>query len=152
MLLKQQKGKIMKEIRLSDTKLFQGISEREIHLMLDCLQTEEKYYKKDEMILHMGDMVSSLGMVISGSVGFWVSPPPLPPLPLSVHPAAKRTEQTTASATHKLKNRIFFMLFTPYTNLFYIYPRAFGPPRNCLHPPPFWRAAIYARRALCGVS
>lgn len=58
----------MKEIRLSDTKLFQGISEREIHLMLDCLQTEEKYYKKDEMILHMGDMVSSLGMVISGSV------------------------------------------------------------------------------------
>lgn len=36
----------MKEIRLSDTKLFQGISEPEIHLMLDCLRTEEKKYKK----------------------------------------------------------------------------------------------------------
>lgn len=58
----------MKEIRLSDTKLFQGISEPEIHLMLDCLRTEEKKYKKGEMILRMGDTVSSLGMVISGSV------------------------------------------------------------------------------------
>ena len=58
----------MKEIRLSDTKLFQGISEPEIHLMLDCLRTEEKKYKKGEMILRMGDIVSSLGMVISGSV------------------------------------------------------------------------------------
>lgn len=67
MLFKQQKGKIMKEIRLSDTKLFQGISETEIHLMLDCLKTEEKNYKKDEVILHMGDTVTSLGMVISGS-------------------------------------------------------------------------------------
>ena len=39
----------MKEIRLSDTKLFQGISEPEIHLMLDCLRTEEKKYKKGEI-------------------------------------------------------------------------------------------------------
>ena len=36
--------------------------------MLDCLRTEEKKYKKGEMILRMGDTVSSLGMVISGSV------------------------------------------------------------------------------------
>src|SRR5699024_387239 len=64
---KQQKGKIMKEIRLSDTKLCQGISETEIHLMRDCLKTEEKNDKKDEVILHMGDTVTSLGMVISGS-------------------------------------------------------------------------------------
>lgn len=53
---------------LSKTKLFQGVSQKEAESMLDCLQGEEKFYQKGEMILRMGDTVSSLGMVLSGSV------------------------------------------------------------------------------------
>lgn len=53
---------------LSKTKLFQGVSQKEAESMLDCLQGEEKFYQKGEIILRMGDTVSSLGMVLSGSV------------------------------------------------------------------------------------
>ena len=53
---------------LSKTKLFQGVSQKEAESMLDCLQGEKKFYQKGEMILRMGDTVSSLGMVLSGSV------------------------------------------------------------------------------------
>lgn len=61
---------------LSKTLLFRGTSPREIETMLDCLRAEQKGYKKSDVIYHAGDRVTSLGMVLSGSVSiesddFW---------------------------------------------------------------------------------
>ena len=36
--------------------------------MLNCLNPVEKTYKKDEIIYHAGDEVTSMGVVLSGSV------------------------------------------------------------------------------------
>ena len=61
---------------LSKTLLFRGTLPREIETMLDCLRAEQKGYKKSDVIYHAGDRVTSLGMVLSGSVSiesddFW---------------------------------------------------------------------------------
>lgn len=51
---------------LSRTVLFRGSSAEEIRVMLDCLGSEQKHYKKGEMIYYSGDTVQSLGLVLSG--------------------------------------------------------------------------------------
>ena len=53
---------------LSKTMLFSGDSPEEIKTMLDCLGAAKKRYAKSEVIYHAGETVSSLGIVLSGSV------------------------------------------------------------------------------------
>ena len=58
----------MNFLYLSKTALFQGSTAEETEKILSCLGAEEKHYRKEEIICHMGDTVTSLGVVISGSV------------------------------------------------------------------------------------
>lgn len=48
--------------------LFSGIKQEQIPSMLGCLNATVKHYKKNEFIFHSGDMISTVGMVISGSI------------------------------------------------------------------------------------
>lgn len=54
--------------KLSQTSLFQGMTPEETEAVLNCLGAEKKTYEKDEIICHMGDTVTSLCAVVSGSV------------------------------------------------------------------------------------
>ena len=58
----------MTDIRLTETALFQGASPQEIAEMLRCLVAERRRFAKGEQIYRTGDVVASLGMVLSGSV------------------------------------------------------------------------------------
>lgn len=58
----------MDYLYLSKTALFSGMKPEEIRHMLGCLDAKEKSYKKDEIIYYTGDIVTSLGIVLSGSV------------------------------------------------------------------------------------
>jgi len=58
----------MDPIFLSNTVLFRGASPEEIQNMLSCLNAETKTYQRGSIIYHAGDLVTSLGMVLSGSV------------------------------------------------------------------------------------
>lgn len=49
-------------------RLFSGISEKEIEAMLSCLDTRKNDYLKDTYILHAGDSVSSIGLVLCGTI------------------------------------------------------------------------------------
>ncbi len=53
---------------LADTLLFRGIEPDEIRTMMDCLSAETRQYEKKEVILHAGDVVSAMGLVLSGCV------------------------------------------------------------------------------------
>lgn len=53
---------------LKKTSLFTGIKEDDIFALLNCLTPHIVSYKKDEFILHRGDLVQQVGMVLSGSV------------------------------------------------------------------------------------
>nr|WP_294492507.1 Crp/Fnr family transcriptional regulator [uncultured Mediterraneibacter sp.] len=58
----------MDYLALSRTPLFSGTAPEEIESMLQCLRAEVRAYKKEERILSMGDTVSEIGIVLSGSV------------------------------------------------------------------------------------
>lgn len=53
---------------LAQTRLFWGVSPAEIRKILSCLGAEQKTYPKGAFIYHAGDLVSSLGLVLSGRV------------------------------------------------------------------------------------
>lgn len=53
---------------LSQTLLFKGMCEKEIQDLLQCLGKREVCYQKDEIIYHMGDTVTAIGLVLSGAV------------------------------------------------------------------------------------
>lgn len=53
---------------LKRSKLFSGIDEKEIGVMLSCLSAERRKYKKWEYILRCGDSAGSVGLVMAGSV------------------------------------------------------------------------------------
>lgn len=53
---------------LEKTILFRGVSDEEIKEMLVCLGGEVKHYTKGETVYHAGDVVASLGLILSGSV------------------------------------------------------------------------------------
>ena len=55
-------------LSLSKTALFQGNSVQEVEIMLDCLGANQKHYEKEEMIYHIGDTVTAVGIVLTGSV------------------------------------------------------------------------------------
>lgn len=54
--------------QLSQTLLFKGMCEKEIQDLLQCLGKREVCYQKDEIIYHMGDTVTAIGLVLSGAV------------------------------------------------------------------------------------
>ena len=53
---------------LSKTVLFQGATPEETEQMLSCLKAGKRKYKKEEMIYRVGEVVSCIGIVLSGSV------------------------------------------------------------------------------------
>lgn len=53
---------------LTETPLFRGITAQELEDMLACLGTDVRGYEKGEIIYRTGDVVTSLGVVLSGSV------------------------------------------------------------------------------------
>ena len=53
---------------LKKTCLFSGINDEDISTMLNCLSARIASYQKEEFILHTGDLVDQVGMVLSGSV------------------------------------------------------------------------------------
>lgn len=55
-------------INLSETILFRGCSEEEIHSLLECMQARTEDFQKGSTIYRVGDRVSSIGLVLSGSV------------------------------------------------------------------------------------
>ena len=55
-------------LSLSKTALFQGISAQETEGMLECLGARERHFEKEEMIYHIGDTVTAVGVVLAGSV------------------------------------------------------------------------------------
>jgi len=53
---------------LQSTLLFQGSSTEEIGAMLKCLGTKEQSFSRGTVILHAGDTVRSIGLVLAGRV------------------------------------------------------------------------------------
>lgn len=53
---------------LSRTTLFRGITPEEIQTMMGCLQGITKEYPRGSIIHHFGECISTLGLVLSGSV------------------------------------------------------------------------------------
>lgn len=53
---------------LCQTVLFKGMNEFELKNLLPCLSAKIQAYKKNEVIYHSGDKVTSLGIVLCGSV------------------------------------------------------------------------------------
>ena len=58
---------------LSNTALFHGIREDELQEMLPCLNAHEREYQKNEIILRVGDTVSEIGLIESGSINIVVN-------------------------------------------------------------------------------
>lgn len=52
---------------LKKSPLFQGVSEKHIEFMLDCLGAMERKYNKNEVILLAGAKVSSVGILVEGN-------------------------------------------------------------------------------------
>lgn len=53
---------------LTQTELFQGITEEEILKITQCLCSVEKTYEKGELIYRCGEKVENMGLVLSGGV------------------------------------------------------------------------------------
>lgn len=53
---------------LSKTILFHGASPEEVQVMLHCLGAETRRYQRGSIVYHMGDVVNSMGILLSGSV------------------------------------------------------------------------------------
>lgn len=53
---------------LKKSFLFSGIEDSQLLAMLNCLQAVTKEYPKSSFILHTGDSVSTVGLVLSGTV------------------------------------------------------------------------------------
>lgn len=54
--------------QIKKSRLFAGINLQELETLLDCLSATVRQFKKGDMIIHSGDSVSALGLVLSGSV------------------------------------------------------------------------------------
>lgn len=53
---------------LQSTPLFAGIAPDELHAMLNCLLVRQIHYPKGSIIHHRGDLIDSLGLVLSGTI------------------------------------------------------------------------------------
>ena len=61
---------------LCKTALFRGSSPEEVEAMLACLGAERRQYAKGEMVCRVGDVISSMGVVLRGSLDLPVRYPP----------------------------------------------------------------------------
>lgn len=52
---------------LTQTPLFRGTTAQELEDMLACLGTDVRSYEKGQMIYRAGEVISSLGVMLSGS-------------------------------------------------------------------------------------
>ena len=50
------------------SRLFSGVSERELEAMLACLRPETRDYPKDAFVLRAGDTAEAVGLVLSGTI------------------------------------------------------------------------------------
>ncbi len=53
---------------LLSSQLFSGISEKELRAMLSCLDARIEDYPKGAFVLRAGDVVDSIGLILSGNV------------------------------------------------------------------------------------
>ncbi len=53
---------------LQTSRLFSGVTEQELQSMLTCLSARTERFPKDCFLLHAGDRIDSIGLVLSGSV------------------------------------------------------------------------------------
>lgn len=53
---------------LTRTAIFQNISNNEVKSMLECLRAVTRQYQKGETIYRIGDVISDMGLVLSGSI------------------------------------------------------------------------------------
>ena len=53
-------------MKLSDMQLFRGLEEDDIFLLLSCLNSVKRNYKKGEVILSEGSIIENIGIVLSG--------------------------------------------------------------------------------------
>ena len=51
---------------LAASPLFSGVTEDELDAMLTCLAAKTEHFPKDVFLLHPGDTVEEIGMVLSG--------------------------------------------------------------------------------------
>ena len=51
---------------LAASPLFSGVTEDELDAMLTCLAAKTEQFPKDVFLLHPGDAVEEIGMVLSG--------------------------------------------------------------------------------------
>ncbi len=58
----------MDYIFLSKTKLFNEITENEIKVILNCLKSYTKKYDKGDLIYKQGEIISSIGIILLGSI------------------------------------------------------------------------------------
>ena len=68
MLLKQRKEKKLDFTFLSKISLFHGMEETEIEDIMHCFDGYTRKYSKGETIYHMGEIVTKIGIVLSGNV------------------------------------------------------------------------------------
>lgn len=54
--------------KLLATPLFRGVTLEEAEHMIQCLDVKRVHYKKEEIIYHEGDSITTVGIVLSGSV------------------------------------------------------------------------------------
>lgn len=52
---------------LTETPLFRGTTAQDLEAMLACLGTDVRSYEKGQMIYRAGEVISSLGIMLSGS-------------------------------------------------------------------------------------
>ncbi|MCL2319598.1 MAG: Crp/Fnr family transcriptional regulator [Treponema sp.] len=53
---------------LQRCRLFTGISEADMKILLDCLSARQKHYRKNSFIFLAGEKMDSVGIVLSGAV------------------------------------------------------------------------------------
>ena len=58
----------MKIDQLTNTLLFRQMTDQEVRDALHSLQARERSFKKDQIILHAGDRMDRMGLVLTGSV------------------------------------------------------------------------------------
>jgi len=54
--------------KIKNNPLFEGIADYDFDTMLNCLNYRKAAYKKDTTILHAGDKLNFVGLILSGSV------------------------------------------------------------------------------------
>lgn len=58
----------MDYLGLSETSLFHNIPTEDIKVVLSCLQSRRKSFKKEERIFSIGDKIEEVGLILLGSV------------------------------------------------------------------------------------